>query len=301
MCVPSIVQPNKYKDFPRSPQAKRIILTAVFFLFIPLSLYAAGENNGRGAKAIGMANAFVAVADNPWAIQYNPAGLSRVTSWQISGFFIPQQFDLPELRTTALAAAVPLKAITLGGAIDRFGFDLYNETTVSIGAGKAFARKLFGGMTLNYHHLTIMHYGSANAYSIDVGVMAEMIPSVMIGGCFKNLTNASFIKGEDDLPQCFSIGASWKSTNDLLLTTEIEKDIRYNASVKAGIEKVFLNILALRFGIANNPDKYSAGIAVTYAGMEFGYAGYSHAELGWTHQIEISFQFNGGMNDGENP
>jgi hypothetical protein len=85
------------------------------------------------------------------------------------------------------------------------------------------------------------------------------------------------------------------------LTTEIEKDIRYNASVKAGIEKVFLNILALRFGIANNPDKYSAGIAFMYAGMECGYAGYSHAELGWTHQIEISFQFNGGMNDGENP
>lgn len=270
------------------------------FLFIPLSLYAAGENNGRGAKAIGLANAFVAVADDPWAIQYNPAGLSRVTPWQISGFFVPQQFDLPELRTTALALALPLKEITLGVAIDRFGFDLYNETTVSVGAGKAFARKLFGGIALNYHHLTIARYGSTSTYSADVGVLAEMIPSVMIGGCFKNLTNASFIKGEDDLPQCFSIGALWKPMNDLLLTTEIEKDIRYAASVKAGIEKIFLNLLALRFGIANNPDKYSAGIAVIYAGIEFGYAGYSHTELGWTHQIELSFQF-GEMNDGENP
>jgi len=192
---------------------------------------------------------------------------------------------------------LPMKKVSLGAAIDRFGFDLYNETTVSVGAGKTLAQNIIGGIALNYHHLTIARYGSAGTWSADAGVLAEIIPSVMMGGCFKNLTNASYVKGEDDLPQCFSIGVAWKPLNDLLLTSEIEKDIRYAASVKAGIEKTFLNLLALRFGIANNPDKYSAGFAVRYAGIEFGYAGYSHDELGWTHQIEISFQW--GVSDEE--
>jgi hypothetical protein len=299
MYIPSIVQPNQYKDFLRPPQAKRILFSSMLLFIAPLWLYAAGENNGLGTKAVGMANAFVAVADNPWAIQYNPAGLSRISAWQVSGFLIPQQFDLPELRTSALAVTIPLKGLSLGAAIDRFGFDLYNETIASAGAGAAVAPNIFGGIALHYHHLRMARYGSAEDFSADIGVMAEMIPSVMVGGCFQNVTNASYVNGEGDLPQCFSIGISWKPIKDFLLAMEIEKDIRYEASVKAGIEKIFLNCLALRFGVANNPDKYSGGIAVTYGGIEFGYAGYRHMELGWTHQIEISFQW--GKNDEENP
>lgn len=262
-------------------------------------MHAAGENNGRGVKAIGMANTFVAVADDPWAIQYNPAGLSRIPYGEISGFIVPQQFGLPELRTTALAMVLPLKDVSLGASFDRFGFDLYNETTMSIGAGKAFSPSMFGGMTLNYRSLAIAGYGNTSVLSVDAGVLAEILPSVVVGGCFKNITNASFVKGDDDIPQCFSIGAGWKALNDLFVTAELEKDIRYAASLKAGIEKTFLNLLSLRFGVANNPDKYAAGIAVKYAGIEFGYAGYSHAELGWTHQIEISIQW--GKDVEENP
>ena len=267
-------------------------------MIVPCSAEAAGENNGRGVKAIGMANTYVAVADDPWAIQYNPAGLSRISCCQLSGFIVPQQFDLPELRTTALAMALPLNHISLGAAVDRFGFDLYNETTVSVGAGKAISKNMFGGMSLNYHSLAIARYGNTSVVSVDAGVLAEIVPSVMIGGCFKNITNASYVQGDDDLPQCFAVGVGWKAVNDLLVTTELEKDIRYDASLKAGIEKTFLNILALRFGMANNPDKYSAGFSVRYAGIEFGYAGYSHAELGWTHQIEIAIQW--GKRDEEN-
>jgi hypothetical protein len=48
------------------------------------------EHNGRGTKAIGMANAFVAVSDNCWALQYNPAGLSRVPAVEISAFIVPE-------------------------------------------------------------------------------------------------------------------------------------------------------------------------------------------------------------------
>jgi hypothetical protein len=70
----------------------------------------------------------------------------------------------------------------------------------------------------------------------------------------------------------------------------MEKDIRYPASIKWGIEQIVFDVLAFQAGVANNPEKYSAGITVKYSFFEFGYAGYSHLDLGWTHQIEISFK-----------
>jgi len=70
----------------------------------------------------------------------------------------------------------------------------------------------------------------------------------------------------------------------------MEKDVRFPASVKMGIEQIVFSAIALQAGVANNPDKYSFGIAARYSIFEFGYAGYSHPDLGWTHQIELSFK-----------
>jgi len=39
------------------------------------------------------------------AINYNPAGLTSLTTFQCSAFIVPDQFGLQELQTTALAAA----------------------------------------------------------------------------------------------------------------------------------------------------------------------------------------------------
>jgi len=76
------------------------------------------------------------------------------------------------------------------------------------------------------------------------------------------------------------------------LSVELEKDIRYPLSIKAGIEQVIFQMLRLRGGVANNPNKVSAGIAVRCSSVEFAYAGYSHADLGWTHQIELGYTLN---------
>jgi hypothetical protein len=248
------------------------------------------ENNGRGTKAIGMANAFVAVSDNLWAVNYNPAGLTQVTGIQCSAFIIPNQFGLPELRTTALAAAVPFSFATFAFKAEKFGFDLYKETEV----GMAFALKLdqniSGGLSLNLHRLDIARYGSTQNVLLNGGILAYALKSVKVGFNFNNMMGATVGRLGEKIPQLFALGACWSPLYDLLLSMEMEKDIRYPASIKWGIEQMMFDVLAFHAGVANNPEKYSAGIAVKYSFFEFGYAGYSHLDLGWTHQIEISFK-----------
>ena len=68
---------KKYTQILLTQQVKRLGYAFIASLSIGHSHVFAMENNGRGTKAIGMANAFVAVSDNCWAISYNPAGLVR--------------------------------------------------------------------------------------------------------------------------------------------------------------------------------------------------------------------------------
>jgi long-chain fatty acid transport protein len=64
-------------------------LAVIFLLFFPRPSFSGGL---QGAKASAMATAFVAIADDPSAIAYNPAGLTQLTGTNIYGgpsFVIP--------------------------------------------------------------------------------------------------------------------------------------------------------------------------------------------------------------------
>ena len=250
------------------------------------------EHNGRGTKAIGMANAFVAVSDNCWAIDYNPAGLTRLTAFQCAAFIVPSQFGLQELRTTAFAAASPLTPVTMGIQVVKFGFDLYSETECGLACAVPIDKNISSGLNFNYQRLALARYGSAGSFSLDGGLIAHVLDRVDVGFSIHNMTNAVLGKTDETMPQWCALGTCWSAFHDLQISVEVEKDIRFPASIKMGIEQLVFTAFALRAGMANNPDKYSIGIGATYSSFEFGYAGYSHPDLGWTHQIDLTFTLN---------
>jgi hypothetical protein len=283
---------GKYTQILLPRQVKRFGCAIIVCLFINHPDLFAMENNGRGTKAIGMANAFAAVSDNCWAINYNPAGLTRVTAFQCSAFIVPGQFGLQELKTTAFAAAAPLSFATIGFTTEKFGFDLYTETEFGLALAKKIDRNISAGLSFEYHRLDIARYGVAGNYSIDAGLIAHVLERVDVGFSVHNITEVALGKMNEKIPQVCMLGACWSLFHDFQVSIEMEKDIRFPASIKMGIEQIVFSALALRAGAANNPDKYSLGIAVSYLFFEFGYAGYSHPDLGWTHQIELSFKCN---------
>ena len=280
---------KKYSQFLLSQQGKRISAVYLICLLVGISVLHSMENNGRGTKAIGMANAFVAVSDNLWAINYNPAGLIQITGIQCSAFIIPNQFGLPELRTTALAAAVPLSFTTIACKVEKFGFDLYKETEVGISCASKLDHNISGGLTLNLHRFDIARYGSTQNLILNGGILASVLKGMEVGFNFNNMMGATIGRLNEKIPQLFALGTCWSPLHDFLVSLEMEKDVRSPASIKWGMEQIVFGVLAFRAGVANNPEKYSAGIAVKYSFIEFGYAGYSHVDLGWTHQIEVSF------------
>lgn len=262
------------------------IRLGLLILLLSGTSFSGVESNGRGTKAIGLANAFAAVADNPWALSYNPAGLSTLKSIEISAFFIPQQFGMNELRTVALAGNIPTSFGTFAAGVSQFGFALYRETQLSLGFGAAVDWGASAGIAAHLTRISIDQYGAKHVGTVDVGLLAQLQDQVALGFSYKNLFGAGLSPSER-LPQSLSFGASYKPIPSVNVVVEMEKDIRYPLVIKAGAEQTFLDLLTLRAGVSNNPDKFSTGLGIRYGAFEFSYAGYSHAQLGWTHQLEL--------------
>lgn len=269
------------------PTLRRLV---ILLSLIPVMGSARSDQNGRGARSIAMANSFVAVANGPWAVYHNPAGLTQLSQLNVSAFLVPGQFGLPELRTQSIAAALPFFFGTVGAMVEQFGFSLYKETNVSISCARRIDWGVSAGLTLNLQRLSIERYGSSQFLTLDIGLLAEADPSLQFGFAYRNVTATTIGASGEQLPQSLLLGTRYSPLRDFLITMEVEKDIRFPAIVKGGIEQQLFHLLALRFGVSNNPDKFSFGLAVRYSLFEFAYAGYTHPQLGVTHQIEINFE-----------
>jgi hypothetical protein len=275
--------------FSNSHKVRSLTAGCIFLVTAyPDAAHSAFEKNGCGSRAISLANSYVAIADDPWAVFYNPAGLARISSIRVAAFFSPGQFGMNELRTVCAGATLPLSFCTGDVVIHQFGYELYKETGVSVAFGWSISEWLSLGTTIHFNRIAIEGYGNASPIAFDVGGIALITDEVHVGWCWKNVANATIGAQSEPLPQSLSMGVCYEITERSRLTVELEKDIHYPIVKKFGYEQQVFDLLFARLGISDNPDKFSCGLGVKVGGVEFSYAGYSHAQLGWSHQIELS-------------
>jgi tetratricopeptide (TPR) repeat protein len=105
---------------------------------------AAFDDLGAGARAPGMGNAFTAVADDAYAIYYNPAGLALLNRPELAAAYTQHLTGLSDgsgLGTSFLGYAHPLPNAggTLGAAVQSFSLDgsFYSEQSIYLSYGRA--------------------------------------------------------------------------------------------------------------------------------------------------------------------
>ncbi|HMT12590.1 MAG TPA: hypothetical protein PKA39_13315, partial [Ignavibacteria bacterium] len=108
-----------------------------------------------------------------------------------------------------------------------------------------------------------------------------------------NLNRPSIGTQKDKLPQVYRTGLSIQPRTDLNFVLDVEKDTRYTASVKAGIEYTLYDMINLRAGIGTEPTKFSGGVGFCNSLFEVDYGFYNHQDLGLTHQGTITINFGG--------
>jgi hypothetical protein len=250
------------------------------------------ERRDQGARPIGMGGAFVAIADNVWAIVFNPAGLTQLRGDEIAAFYSPQPFGMTELSLASFALAHPTSYGEIGFSVNRFGFDLYREVSGMLSYANSYKDAFSFGINLTYNSLAVKNYGSASAIGVDVGILATIASGLCWGFYAANVNAPSIGQVKEKLPQLYASGLSFKPADGLLLGLDVIKDVRYPALLRAGLEYKVVDPVSLRVGVGNNPTKFSSGLGIHYSFVHFDYAMTTHPDLGLSHQFSVAVDLN---------
>ncbi len=90
---------------------KAFLIALIFAALIPQKIQAAYDDIGISARAVGMGNAFTAVADDVYSIYYNPAGLATLERPEFATTYAqlyPGLTDNSSLQNSFFGYAQPL-------------------------------------------------------------------------------------------------------------------------------------------------------------------------------------------------
>lgn len=234
-----------------------------------------------------MGTAYMAVAQGPESIFFNPAGMSFTQNASFM-IFTSRLFGLRELSHKATAAIFPSSFGHFCLRIQTFGNALYRENVFAAGLGFSYRQKLYWGILGRVNHLYISKYDSYQSFTIDAGVLFTLSDTILLGLSVTNLNHGKLRKSEDIIPQIIRAGVSYRPIAGLTLAVEFDKDPRFPTEFKGGIEACPLTNLMLRCGFGREPSIYSAGIGMSWQCFRFDYAVTTHPVLGMTHQASIT-------------
>lgn len=271
------------------------LLTIVLFVSVCTNLHA---QYNPGAKQISMSNSDVSLSNDVFSIFNNPAGLSQMNWRELGVFYSPSPFGFSELANGFIAYHEPFNFGSIAVGAMTYGFDLYRENKIVAGFSYNYLNKFFAGAALTLHTISIKNYGDDNVIYLNVGGLYYLTDDFRLGFSIHNLNRASFGAEKDNIPIVFNTGFTYNVLEELTFNLGLEKDIRYNYSLRCGIEYNLIEYISLRSGFSNEPSRYSAGIGINYSYFSLDYAFFTHTDLGLTHQagLIISFGTEGSRN-----
>ncbi len=259
------------------------------------------------ARTTGLGGAFVAAADEPPGVIWNPACLTRVfqnaihletaryfeeTTINGLSFSTPERRILPGFGLTVLSLRSGEFERT-NELNDVMGTFREGEMAFLLSASKSLSGRIALGANLKIIRQSIDEFDASGA-GADVGLLVGVMPSVTVGASLLNIGGPSLTlrETEEAFPAEFRGGFAFRFLSGRTLVTA---DINYNADegsrLHAGSEFWIHPTMALRLGYY---DQYAAGgISFNFAqGIRFDY-GVSDHILGVMHRVGISYRFGG--------
>ncbi len=240
-----------------------------------------------GARPAGMGYACSTLKDE-WALFNNPGAIAEVNKAS-SIFTYDINPSLPGANRMAAGILLPAKFGVTGFGAFRFGDELYSEQIVS----GAFSNK-FGiaslGVKVNYIQYKAQGTGTKSAASVSFGGLTQITSQISVGAYIININQAT-ISETEQLPTKLTAGLGFKPNDTFLISTEIEKDINYDATWRLGAEYTILKKIFARTGFNLNPASVFFGAGFRSGSLILDYSISNNRILGTTYQASAGFQF----------
>ena len=264
-----------------------LLFSVLFVSSTQITVFAQnGTPSNAGSRGLAMANASVTFQDIN-SIFSNQAGLGFMSD--LSGtIFGESRFLVQEMKMINGAFAYPTASGTFGLSLSYFGFDAYNEQKIGI----AYARKLMDVLTIgaqiDYLSTRIQEYGNSSNFTFELGVQARLLNMFRVGAHVFSPIRIEVADGEI-IPTILKVGAAWEGSEKVVISAEVEKDIDFPVSFKAGLEYFVVDQLALRAGVSTEPVQNSFGIGLYLGNLIIDVGTAYHQVLGFSPSIGISF------------
>ncbi len=194
-------------------------------LFFTTSTFAAFNDIGIGARPLGLGGAFVALADDSNAANYNAAGLAYIKEIQIGATYAQRFNGLVNYNT--IGGIIPFGRMgTIGANIGILAedSDIYREQTLRLSYANTIFKQLGFGVNLKFFGIAYdegnesvienpyFAHTSSSAFSFDLGVIAKPFNSLSIGVSVENLLPADISISDnqtDSVPRNIRAGLAY--------------------------------------------------------------------------------------------
>lgn len=291
------------------------VLASILALLAVASEAAEDQNNGvpgdwlsqyLSPRAAGMGGAFVALADDPAGVVWNPAGLSFMSqnalhlettriyeSTSINGlsFAVPGR-KLPSVGLTILnlRSGEFEKTSELNEPLGEFS---QSDMAFFFSASKTVTHRFALGANLKIVRQSVDEFDAAGV-GLDLGVMFNVLPSVRLGASLLNLggPSVSMRSIEETYPAEFRGGVAFTFFDGRgIAAAELNHRSGPGTSFFGGTEFWVHRTFALRVGYAETDPSGGFSYRVS-PDFRFDYAA-TDQELGMVHRIGLSYQFGG--------
>ncbi|NLP09858.1 PorV/PorQ family protein [bacterium] len=275
-----------------------------------------------GARAMALGGAYVSVADDPFALYWNPGALQRVPNMGLGVYYTNLAAGtsynyLAYTHPTLFAGTFSVGLLNIStGDIKLRDFDPavvgttnYGRTLFLFGYGFNAHPWLSLGATFKVERANLVGYnddptaGPPNfaeaSYGADGGlVFTPQLPgpylnNFTVGVTVQNLLQRTIraIETRETTPRNLRAGLSKKidvsTLNHLLVAAEIDKNEKTSATLHMGLEYRYHEMVSLRMGLYN--DHLTYGVGAKLAGMQFDYSYWNgnDALLGTSHRLSL--------------
>ena len=225
-----------------------------------------------------------------WAMMNNIGGLAGVR--QAAAAFASEVHPLlPGSGRVAALIATPVTHGVAGLGIFRFGDEAYSEQIISAGYANRLGSTSLG-IKINLIQYHAAGFGYRNALSIGFGGVSEITPNIAVGAYIFNLNQPRISSGQNErLPARLAAGAGLKLTEGVRVNVEVEKDLPFPATFKAGMEYRAYSKFFLRTGFNLQPSSGAFGLGFKNARVRIDYATQFNSLTGIGHHVSFSYAF----------
>jgi hypothetical protein len=270
-------------------------ITFITFLILCIQsyqhVYSQERNGPAGGRSAGISNASVTLKDE-WSSFNNQAGLAFIEK-PIVGLYFENKYQVKEFSMQAGTFALPLKPATLSLSYRFFGYTKYNDTKIGLGIGRKFTDHFSAGIQINYmQNFFAEGYGTYNALTAEIGLLAEPLQNLNIGFHVFNPTLAKNDASENEvLPTIIRCGISYTIESKASLYLEAEKQLEIKPLFRAGLEITPIENLYFRLGFSTLIEQYSVGIGYKLKKIKADIAFSNNAVLGFSPKASLAYEF----------